>query len=285
MKVNLARYPRTAAYAMGALSCALAVLASPSAEAQTRLRARYTISMTGVSIGQIAWLSSIGDQRYTTSANGKASGVLSVLVNGEGSVDARGLVVDGRLVPKTFVSTVTDDEGKAELRMIFEDGVVKELVAPPPPPGSDRVPVKDADLRGVADPLSAMLISAGDSSLAPANCNHVLAIFDGQRRYDLALSYKRVDKVALEKSYSGQVLVCGVVLQPIAGYRGDSKLVKYVAGRRDMELWFAPITGTPVIAPIRVLMPTLLGTLEIAAEQFDVIAAPLPPPETLRAPQ
>jgi hypothetical protein len=75
------------------------------------------------------------------------------------------------------------------------------------------------------------------------------------------------------------------VLQPIAGYRADSKLVKYVAGRRDMELWFAPIAGTPVIAPIRVLMPTLLGTLEIAADQFDTIAAPLPPPETLRVPQ
>ena len=56
--------------------------------------------MTGVSIGQIVWLVAIGDQRYTTSANGKASGVLSVLVNGEGSVDTRGNVEDGRLAPK-----------------------------------------------------------------------------------------------------------------------------------------------------------------------------------------
>lgn len=285
MKANLSRYRRTVAYALGTLSCAMTVFSCPPAQAQTRLRAHYTISMTGVSVGQIAWLSAIGDQRYTTSANGKASGVLSVLVNGEGSVDARGLIADGRLVPKSFVSTVTDDEGKAELRITFDDGVVKELVAPPPPPGSDRVPVKDTDLRSVADPLSAMLISAGDDKLAAANCNHVLSIFDGQRRYDLALSYRRVDKVALERSYSGLVLVCVVVLQPIAGYRADSKLVKYVAGRRDMELWFAPIAGTPVIAPIRVLMPTLLGTLEIAADQFDTIAAPLPPAETLRVPQ
>jgi hypothetical protein len=207
MKANLARYRRTVAYAIGALSCAMAVSACAPAQAQTRLRAHYTISMTGVSVGQIAWLSAIGDQRYTTSANGKASGVLSVLVDGEGSVDARGFVADGRLVPRFFVSTVTDDEGKAELRMTFDDGAVKELVAPRPPPGSDRVPVKDADLRSVADPLSAMLISAGDDKLAPANCNHVLSIFDGQRRYDLALSYRRVDKVAIERSYSGRVLV------------------------------------------------------------------------------
>ena len=63
-------------------------------------RVETMISMTGVQIGQIAWLATIGDQRYTTSATGKASGVLSVLVNGEGSVDVRGAVIEGRLAPR-----------------------------------------------------------------------------------------------------------------------------------------------------------------------------------------
>ena len=139
------------------------------------------------------------------------------------------------------------------------------------------MPVTDADRRGVADPLTAMLIPAGDDALASANCNRVLSIFDGRRRYDLALSFKRIDKVTIERSYSGFVLVCGVILQPIAGYRADSMLVKYVAGRRDMELWFAPIAGTSIIAPIRVLMPTLIGTLEIQADQFEAVASPPSP--------
>jgi hypothetical protein len=257
----------------------LAALAIPMAgafdraDAQTRLKAHYTLSMTGVPIGQIAWLVAMGEQRYTTSANGKASGVLSVLVNGEGSVDVRGMIVDGRATPRFFTSKSNDDEGDAELRMTFEDGSVKELSGTAPPTGVDRVPVTDADRRNVSDPLSAMLIPANGEPLQAANCNHVLAIFDGRRRYDLTLSYKRVDKVALERSFSGIVLVCGVVLKPIAGYRADSMLVKHVAGRRDMELWFAPVSGTPVMAPIRVVMPTLLGTLEIAADQFDVLPA------------
>jgi len=141
------------------------------------------------------------------------------------------------------------------------------------------VPVTEADRRGVADPLTAMLIPAGDDALASANCNHVLSVFDGRRRYDLALSFKRVDKIAIERSYSGFVLVCGVVLKPIAGYRADSMLVKYVAGRRDMELWFAPVAGTSTVAPIRVTMPTIIGTLEIRADQFEILP-PLPPPVT-----
>jgi hypothetical protein len=44
-----------------------------------------------------------------------------------------------------------------------------------------------------------------------------------------------------------------------------------------MELWFAPVAGAPVMAPIRVVMPTLLGTLEIAADQFDVSSAAATP--------
>jgi hypothetical protein len=249
---------------------ALTVGAFDGAGAQTRLKAHYTLSMTGVPIGQIAWLVAIGEQRYTTSANGKASGVLSVLVNGEGSVDVRGMIVDGRATPRFFTSKSNDDEGEAELRMTFEEGSVKELSGTAPPAGVDRVPVTDTDRRGVTDPLSAMLIPANGEPLQPANCNHVLAIFDGRRRYDLSLSYKRVDKVALERSFSGMVLVCGVILKPIAGYRADSMLVKYVAGRRDMELWFAPVAGASFMIPVKVVMPTLLGTLEIAADQFDV---------------
>jgi hypothetical protein len=91
------------------------------------------------------------------------------------------------------------------------------------------------------------------------------------------LSFGRIDKITIAGGYSGFVLVCGVVLQPIAGYRADSMLVKYVGGRRDMELWFAPIAGTSIVAPIRVLMPTLIGTLEIRADQF-AMTLPSPAP-------
>lgn len=269
---------RMALMSMIATLATLMLGAVDPACAQTRLKAHYTLSMTGVPIGQIAWLVAFGDQRYTTSANGKASGVLSVLVSGEGAVDVRGTVVDGRATPRFFTSKSSDDEGDDELRMTFEDGSVKELTGMPPTPGVDRVPLTDADRRDVIDPISAMLLAANGDPLQAANCNHQLAIFDGRRRYDLALSYKRVDNIALKRSYAGTALVCGVVLKPIAGHRADSMLVKYVAGRRDMELWFAPVSGTSFLMPIRVVVPTLIGTLEIEADQFDVLPAAVPPP-------
>jgi hypothetical protein len=277
MIVISAGYPRAAAKFLVALVCVL--LAVGLARAQGKLNLHYTISMTGVVFGEIVWLVDIGDTLYTTSASGKASGVLSVLVNGEGSVEAQGSIAADRLNPSSYTSTITDDDGTIKLQMTFADGVATEQIAPQPPVHADRVPVTDADRRGIADPLSAVLIPTklGGGAMAASDCNRTLKIFDGRRRYNLVLSFGRMDKVAVERGYSGPVLVCGVVLQPIAGYRADSMIVKYVAGRRNMELWFAPVAGTPIIAPVRVLMPTLIGTLKIQADQFEAAAsAPAP---------
>lgn len=275
---------RAAAKLLVTLVCMFS--AAVPARAQGKLKAHYTISMTGVTFGEIVWWVEIGDTLYTTSATGKASGVLSVLVNGEGSVAAQGNIAADRLNPSSYTSTITDDDGRIKLQMTFANGTATETMTPQPPEHADRVPVTEADRRGVADPLSAVLITTklGGGTMAASDCSHTLKIFDGRRRYNLALSYNRMDKVAVERGYSGPILVCGVVLQPIAGYRADSVTVKYVAGKHNMELWFAPIAGTSIIAPLRVLMPTLIGTLRIQADQFEATAAAITPAPVETAP-
>jgi hypothetical protein len=164
--------------------------------------------------------------------------------------------------------------------MIFENGSVKTLRAEAPRDQSKRIPVRDEDKINVTDPLSAMLIAApdGEAPLSPARCERTLPVFDGQRRYDLSLSFKRLDKLKLDRGYSGPALVCAVVLRPIAGYRPDSMLVKYVGGRPGMEIWFMPVGGAPVIAPGRLKMPTGIGTLEIEADRIEWISVRPPTP-------
>lgn len=246
-----------------------------SAHAQGRLEARYRITMMRVTIGQIAWHVDIGNNSYSTSANGKASGVLSVLMSGQGSVATAGRIVNWHLVPTNFTSNIIDEDGKTELQILFSDGVAKESIIQGPPKKPELVALSDADRRDVSDPLSAMLIAsdARGGISESANCNRVLPIFDGQRRYNLLMTYRRVESVKIERGYSGPALVCNAILQPIGGYHTDSMVVKYVASRRDIELWFAPITGTFIMAPVQVSVPTLIGTLKIQAEQF--AAAPV----------
>jgi hypothetical protein len=89
-----------------------------------------------------------------------------------------------------------------------------------------------------------------------------------------ALRSNRIDHLA-DKGYEGAVLMCNVILRPIAGHRASGAIMKYVAGRRDMEIGFAPIKGTRFLAPFRLSAPTLLGTMAIQATQFESsVAAP-----------
>jgi hypothetical protein len=258
--------PPLALVLLGAIAANLAPLV---AHAQ-RLEARYAVSMTGIPVGKSAWSVDIGSDAYTISASGGAAGILSILMAGEGIVEASGKIRSDRLVPVSFTTSSVEDGEKVELKMTLDDGVATAIVFNGPPPGPDRVPLTDVHRRGVVDPLTALLLdnSGAGSAPAPATCDRPLNVFDGRRRYDLLLSFNRIDQLT-EPVYAGALLVCNVVLRPIAGHRANSPIMKYVASRRDMEIAFAPIKGTRLLAPFRLSVPTLLGTMGVQATQFD----------------
>lgn len=241
------------------------------AYAQGKLSASYTISVARVPVGRITWSADIGEDSFTTSGSGEAAGVASLAVSGKGSVAARGMVKDGRLDTTSFTSDITRGDEKSDMTMVLDHGAVTHLKAAAPPPGEDRVPVTAAHRQNIVDPLTAWLIPAGDG-LSREACERTLPIFDGQRRFDLKLAFKRMDKVKADKGYQGPVVVCAVTFQPIAGHRASSTLVKFLSQGRDIELWLAPVTGTRLLAPFRVAVVSMLGNLVVQANEFQALA-------------
>ena len=79
-------------------------------------------------------------------------------------------------------------------------------------------------------------------------------------RYDLKLDFKRMETVKAEKGYHGPVVVCAIYFTPIAGYIPDRPVIKYLAAQRNIEIAFAPIAGTRILVPFRMVIPTPLGT-------------------------
>ncbi len=251
-----------------------------ASHAQGRLDAVYTITMARLSVGKGVWSADIGNDQYMTAASGSASGIISVLVSGEGSLATRGSIKDGRLLPASFTSKITSDDEISELRMLLDGGNVKELVAPPIPSDKDRVLVTETHRQGIVDPLTALLIPvAGNGELLSFEaCQRSLPIFDGRRRYDLKLAFKRMDKVKADKGYQGPVVVCSMGFQAIAGHRAGSLLVKYFSQGRDMEIWLAPIAGTRVLALFRLSVANIVGDIVIQASQFETFAQASPRP-------
>ena len=263
------------AVARAILGAALAVAAVASSggpgRAQGRLEARYSVTLAGIPVGQGVWIADIAEDQYTTAASGRVTGIARVVTDGEGFGAARGHVSSGRLLPTSYAVTVLADRRPDQIRMAFAGGGVKELqVDPPTPYAPDRVPLTDAHRRGVVDPLTAGLIPVGGTGevLTPDACRRTVQIFDGRQRYDLALSFKRMDEVSADKGYQGPVVVCMVNYQPVAGHRPDRAAIRQLVETRDLEISFAPIAGTRVLAPFRISLPTLMGTLVLHATQF-----------------
>lgn len=179
---------------------------------------------------------------------------------------------DGRLVPAVFSSSVVEEGRKIDLKMTLEDGTVTAVDDNGPPPEADRVQLTQAHVVGVSDPLTALLLpdeGGGEAGPGKESCDRTLAIFDGRRRYDVVLSFKRTEKTTGDGK---RLLVCNLVLRPIAGHRADSMIMRYVAGRRDMEIAFVPIAGTHHLAPFRLTLPTLIGTMAVQATSFETPA-------------
>lgn len=251
---------------------AIALAAPDCAHAQAKLEAQYRVTLAGVPIGKGTWAVEINDTRYSAKTAGVTTGLMHVLTHGEGTTAVRGTLKDGR-VNARYSSTITSRKKVDAVRVNIVDGNVDDFSADPPPDKLDqRVPVTETQRRGVLDPLTASLFrSPGNGDpLSPAICQRKLAVFDGRIRYDLELSFKRMDVVKTEKGYNGQVAVCAVYFSPVGGYIPSAATIKYLSELRDMEIWLAPIAGTRVFVPIRAQGPTPIGDAVLEATQFVV---------------
>jgi len=274
--------PRPALWLLRALGglCGLALvlaLPMPSARAQGKLEAHYEATLAGIPVGRGAWSVDILDDVFSASASGGTAGLLKTFASGSGTAAAQGRVVNGALVSTNYNASTTTSKKVEAIRMVLNNGTIKEYaIEPEPPVDPDRLPVTDAHRRGVFDPMTgAMLRVPGNADpLGPEACRIGNAIFDGRMRYDLKFDFKRMEMVKAERGYQGPVVVCAIYFAPVAGYIPDRPVIKYLAAQRNMEIAFAPVLGTRILVPFRMVIPTPLGTAMLEATQFITSATP-----------
>jgi hypothetical protein len=257
---------------------ALLLLGQPhSALAQGRLDARYEATLAGIPVGKGAWTIDISDDQFSAAASGGTAGLLKAFAGGTGTGAAQGRVVNGALVATSYSASTTTSKKTEVIRMILSGGNIREYsIEPEPPVDPERLPVTDANRRGVFDPMTGSMLRVPGSGdpLNPDACRTGAAIFDGRMRYDLKLDYKRMETVRAEKGYQGPVVVCAVYFSPIAGYIPDRAVIKYLTAQRNIEVAFAPVAGTRILVPFRMAVPTPLGTAMLEATQFITSATP-----------
>jgi hypothetical protein len=259
------------------ITAAMAADASHVAAAQGRLEAEYVASLGGIPIGRGSWVIEIADDQYTAAASGATTGILKFFTGARGTSAAHGTMSGGQLVPTSYAATINYEHAVDDVRIALAGGNVKDYsVEPPLPPHPDRIPVSDADRRGVLDPLTSTInrVAGSGDPVSPEACSRKVSVFDGRVRYDLHSEFKRMEMVKAEKGYAGPVVVCAVYFAPISGYVPDRAAIKYLIALRDAEVWLAPISGTRVLVPFRFSMPTPIGMGLLQATQFVSVAQP-----------
>jgi hypothetical protein len=239
------------------------------------VQANYDISLLGLKIGVAEVKADLEAGRYKLDIWSKLTGLAGAITGGKGAATATGNISGDRVLPATFAVTTANSEKSITVRMALASGSVRAVeIQPPLEPHPDRIPLTDQNKRGVVDPLSALLMPApGNEPYAVAACDRTIPVFDGATRFDVKLSYARVETLR-SPVYNGPAAVCNARYLPIAGHRPNRSATKFMEENKDMQAWLVPVGNAHVFIPYRISVRTPLGTTVIEATRFDVDGRP-----------
>ena len=249
-----------------------------AAFAQGRLDAQYEATLAGIPVGKGAWTIDISDDQFSASASGGTSGLLKAFAGGSGTGAAQGRVVGGALVATNYSATTTTSKKSEAIHIVLANGNVKEFgIEPEPPVDADRIPVTDAQRRGVYDPMTGSMLRVPGTcrSAQPRGLPHRRRRSSTAACATISSSTSSAWKPCkAEKGYHGPAVVCAIYFTPVAGYIPDRPVIKYLAAQRNIEIAFVPIAGTRILVPFRMMIPTPLGLAMLEATQFITTATP-----------
>ena len=249
---------------------------SLSAQAEA-LHARYGVSLLGLPLGKASLDGEVAGQTYKIAINARLTGIASLVSSSKGAAVASGAFLRGLIVPSAYANTSANATQTRTVRVAMASGSVKGVdISPPIDPSPERVPLTDAHTRNIVDPLSAMImpVPGTEPIMGPAVCNRTIPVYDGFTRFDVTLTYIGQRQVKA-KGYAGPVSVCAVRYTPIAGHR-NRKPVQFMAQNKDIEVWLAPVGANRVLVPFRISMATMIGHLNIEADEFSAAAKAAP---------
>jgi Protein of unknown function (DUF3108) len=235
----------------------------------TTIRAAYEVNFNGFNVGTFEFQAQTEDESYSLTGTARLTLLLGAF-SWIGETRAFGLISNQVPKPAAFSFDFQANSKTGSTKVDFDDGVVLEVKHNPRvEPKTDIVPLRQQHLKGVLDPLSAIMVVSNYSRADP--CERRLPIFDGKERFDLVLSYKGEVKVN-EQQPSGQPAiahVCKVKYRPIAGHKADAEN-SYLATTDAIEVALRPIPSANVLVPYQITIPTMLGYATIVSKRVEI---------------
>jgi hypothetical protein len=232
-----------------------------------RVDAVYRIAWNGMELGNFVFSSSVKNGEYTLRGDTKLSAVLGAF-QWSGFTQSLGKVASGKPQPAAYAFSFEGSSKSGRIDMRFRKRAVTKVTSVPPiEPSPGRVPVTEAQLQGVLDPLSAVMAVTAPigGKVAGINpCKRRIPVFDGKQRFDLVFTYLRSEKLNGADAY-----VCKVKYVPVSGHKMN-KETKYMASTNGIEIWLIPVVEANIFVPYYVTLPTPVGAATITSAKVSI---------------
>lgn len=229
-----------------------------------RYQTDYNITLAGLHVAQASFVTQVAKRRYTISGSFKAAGIVDVFTDISAQTSVSGRLSNNRLEARRYSLVYKSGRVVRTYDVRYRNGNVTQTLLDPKP--GDRpenwIPVSEADLKAVFDPISGLIVSEDDKI-----CPRTLPIYDGESRMDLVLTPKGNKTIKLA-GVDTEVIVCGIRYVPRSGFRKDRDDIDYLRKASSMEIWFAKNEALKVYAPVYARVPTKIGPLHITAVKF-----------------
>lgn len=242
----------------------LLAMSVPVRSEPVQVFADYTVSLAGVPVGYLNFATEIDGRDYRLEGKLQPSIFAGLFASIKGGADVSGRIADATFRAAVFSVAYSTGKKDQRIEIEFDDGNVTATRHKPAkrPKKGDWVPLKPADLRSVLDPMSGLMIPSG-AKLCPRS----LPIFDGDTRATLHLK-PAGRRPFRTNGFSGDVVVCSIRFEPVAGYRKSSSAIAYLRKLKDMEVWFAENAAGGFHAPVYVHVQTEVGQVRVYATRF-----------------
>jgi len=255
------------------------VFADDARPGTTQIVASYRVKFAGFHFGDVHLTMALKGSEYQMNGEGRFSVLGGLIYDWRGATASSGKVGKSGPKPSMYTLSYSGGDKRGDVRIYFGDGAVKQVsISPKGHPNPRDIPITQAQLRGVLDPMTgAFLRSRPDLPDADLRvCNETMAVFDGERRFDIILTPKQRTKVQNEtpNGYSGFAAVCRVKFVPISGYRPDDSAIKYMSHTDGIEIWLVPLPTTVFYVPYRISVPTAFGSGSAELTSFQVEKVP-----------
>ena len=257
------------------LTCAMFVAPGIAQAAGERVNAVYRISFNGLDLGQFVFRSNNKKNKYVLNGQAQISALLGAF-SWRSTTQSTGAITRVGFRPKHYRFNFKSNKKRGVVNIRFGRNTVTQVLAKPAIKKSNRrIPIKQHHLKNVLDPMSAIMALTNSHSgkvtgVNPCS-NKQLRLFDGKLRFDLRLSFKRMERLPRQvgRGLPNVAYVCKIKYVPIAGHKVNREM-KYMASNDDIEVWLRPVPRANMFIPYYVAIPTMFGTASLTSNRVNI---------------